>query len=72
MWVFSLIWALLKRHPVHTNSLNGYGQMKTEDIKPRGLRAPEAATYVGMGRSKFLQMVKDGLTILWWPTEHQE
>lgn len=34
--------------------------MKTEDFKPRGFRAPMAANYVGMGRSKFLQMVKDG------------
>jgi len=35
--------------------------MKTEDFKPRAMRAPMAANYVGMGRSKFLQMVKDGL-----------
>ncbi len=35
--------------------------MKTEDFKPRAMRAPLAASYCGMGRSKFLQMVKDGL-----------
>jgi excisionase family DNA binding protein len=27
---------------------------------PRGLRAEEAATYLGMGRSKFLELVKGG------------
>jgi predicted DNA-binding transcriptional regulator AlpA len=34
--------------------------MKTVDFNPRAMRAPAAANYVGMGRSKFLQLVKDG------------
>lgn len=42
-------------------------------IEPRGLRLPDAAAYVGMGQTKFLELVKvgkfpeakkiDGLTI---------
>ena len=35
--------------------------MKDETFKPRGMRAPMAAHYVGMGRSKFLDLVAKGL-----------
>lgn len=29
-------------------------------IEPRGLRLPDAAAYVGMGQTKFLELVKGG------------
>lgn len=34
--------------------------MKTEDFKPRAMRAPMAAQYSGMSRSKFLDLVAKG------------
>jgi excisionase family DNA binding protein len=35
-------------------------EKRTPSYPPRGLRADEAAFYLGMGRSKFLQLVEDG------------
>jgi excisionase family DNA binding protein len=32
----------------------------SSNYPPRGLRAEEAATYLGMGRSKFLELVDEG------------
>jgi excisionase family DNA binding protein len=33
---------------------------RANNYAPRALRAEEAATYLGMGRSKFLQLVDEG------------
>ena len=35
--------------------------MQNETFQPRAMRAPMAAHYVGMGRSKFLDLVAKGL-----------
>lgn len=35
--------------------------MKSENFQPRGLRAPMAAQYSGMSRSKFLDLVAKGI-----------
>jgi predicted DNA-binding transcriptional regulator AlpA len=32
----------------------------TNQIAPRGLRLPDAAAYVGMGQTKFMELVKAG------------
>jgi predicted DNA-binding transcriptional regulator AlpA len=34
--------------------------MQTKSWAPRGLRAPDAAAYVGIGRSKFFELVEEG------------
>jgi hypothetical protein len=40
--------------------MKGETQRQTPNYPPRGLRADDAASYLGMGRSKFLELVEDG------------
>ncbi|MBW9250232.1 MAG: hypothetical protein GJU72_14505 [Acidithiobacillus ferriphilus] len=35
--------------------------MKNDNFQPRGMRAPVAAVYSGMSRSKFLDLVAKGI-----------
>ena len=35
--------------------------MNNEALQPRGMRAPMASAYCGMGRSKFLALVAKGI-----------
>lgn len=35
--------------------------IRATSLQPRGLRADDAATYLGMSRSKFLTLVADGI-----------